>query len=171
MWWANNHFPAGLCSSDLICTSHFRIADSTNDEHNKTWHIFHCCLCFIFVPVAVACAIIQIELINELNICFECEYTVLYLVGAWYVELWALPAKNGKCRLSNLSSIQSSTMSLSTGVQRDIWYVCSVTRFFRGTWYGFLRCPCKVGQLLRIIFPCEFKYVYTWAKSDFLSFS
>ncbi|KAE9534394.1 hypothetical protein AGLY_008484 [Aphis glycines] len=37
----------------------------------------------------------------------------------------ALPARKGKCLASSLSSIQSSIKSLITGVQRDIWYVCS----------------------------------------------
>lgn len=44
----------------------------------------------------------------------KCWY-FLYLVGAWYVEFCARPAKNGKWRLSNRSSMQSSRMSFSTG--------------------------------------------------------
>lgn len=41
-------------------------------------------------------------------------------------------------------------MSLITGVHRDIWYVCSLMRSFRGTVYGFFRLLCVeegvVGQ-------------------------
>lgn len=37
-------------------------------------------------------------------------------------------------------------MSLMTGVQRLIWYVCSVILSLRGTVYNFLRlfCKCKI---------------------------
>lgn len=89
-------------------------------------------------------------------------FFIYYLVGAWYVALWALPAKNGKWRLSNLSSMQSSRISLSTGVQRDIWYVCSVTRFFRGTWYGFLRFPCRNWTVLLLCDDQKFLYIITY---------
>ncbi len=49
---------------------------------------------------------------------------VLYLVGPGpplnaLACLW--PPRKGKCELSNLSSIQSSMMSLITGVQRLIY--------------------------------------------------
>lgn len=56
-----------------------------------------------------------------------------YILGVLYETFCARPAKNGKCLASNLSSMQSSMMSLMTGVQRDNWYVCSFTRFLRGT--------------------------------------
>lgn len=147
MWCTNDNFPSGLSGSHLISASHFRIAYTADDENDQAWDIFYGCLGLIFMPVSIASTKTP-RSCNCLNpsVLIWCKkketfVIVLYLVGAWYVAFWARPAKNGKCRLSNLSSMQSSKMSLSTGVQRDIWYVWSVTRFFRGIWYAFLRFP------------------------------
>jgi len=48
-------------------------------------------------------------------------FIFVYLVGAWYPDDAARPARKGKCFRSSLSSILSSMMSFITGVQRDIW--------------------------------------------------
>lgn len=74
------------------------------------------------------------------------SYFILYLVGAWYPVDAARPAKKGKCFKSNLSSIQSSIKSLIIGVQRDIWYWCSLGLSFLETWYIFLRFPYKAHK-------------------------
>lgn len=76
-----------------------------------------------------------------------CQWPYRALVGACaYVLLWFRPDKNGKCRGSNLSSMASSTISLTTGVQRDTWYVFSVIRSLRGTVYVFFRLPCACAK-------------------------
>lgn len=41
-------------------------------------------------------------------------------------------------------------ISLTTGVQRDIWYVCSVIRSLRGTEYCFLRFPYKISFIFKV---------------------
>lgn len=147
MRWADNDLPVLNGSGDLVCATHFRKTDAANDKHNDARNILDCGLRFILVPVAIPCTENEKKKtrrkLEKSQIGVRSNGRWLYLVGAWYPPpLWARPAKNGKCLASNFSSMQSSMMSFMTGVQRDIWYVCSVMRSLRGTVYCFLRLPC-----------------------------
>lgn len=162
MWRANDHLPVFIGCCNFVRGAHFGETHATNDEYDYSWHIFDCCLSFVFMPVTVTCT----TLIGKKrwkwldSLCISMNFDVYlfkrheisiflrkwqwkskYLVGAWYELLWARPPKNGKCLTSNLSSIASSTISFTIGVQRDIWYVCSVMRSLRCIWYCFFRLP------------------------------
>ncbi len=93
----------------------------------------------------------------------------LYLVGACLIPapcLW--PPRNGKCELSNFSSMQSSIRSFKTGVQRDIWYVCSVIRSLRRVCQNFFRFPCN--QKSEVIIRSSVAYQYCAITKQYLDF-
>lgn len=62
MRWANNNLPIFNGSRDLVCATHFRKTDATNDKHNNAWHIFDCCLRFVLVPVTIPSAEMETEI-------------------------------------------------------------------------------------------------------------
>lgn len=96
--WSDNDFPIFYSSCDFVCTPHFRVAQTANDEYNQTRDIFYGRLGFVLVPLTVARSV-QCNLKRFFAIWIKENYS-------WIVQQWVWVLTFGACCMKRFGRVQ-----------------------------------------------------------------
>lgn len=136
MWWADDDFPIFIGSAYFICTTHFGKAHAANNEHDNPWHIFDCCLSFVFMPMTITCTAIKIE---------------LNLVSFWKIFENSFSLPGGWCMIC-----------VTLGSSRQEWEMSHIQFILNCIFGNVFHDRCPTWHLIRVLGNAFFAWDSVW---------